>query len=71
MKSSFPSITSWVIFETLSLTTPLIVSTLPAGIEPMPPAGKFLFLLSVNSRLGSWTVRTYGPTPGAASRSGS
>ena len=62
MKSSLPVITSWVIFVTLSVTWPVILSKLPFGIPGM--SVQFGFRVSSYSRLKSFTSRMYGPTPG-------
>src|SRR6266480_1968326 len=60
MKSSFPLITSCVIFVTLDLIA-VILSTLPLGIPGRLNLG---YLVSVNSREGFWILIVYGPYPG-------
>src|SRR4051794_497099 len=60
MKSSFPLITSCVIFGTVSLTTS-ILSILPGA---MPGTLKLLFFVRMYSRLGFTTSILYGPAPG-------
>src|SRR4051794_33932728 len=61
MKSSLLSMTSWVIFGTVSLTT-VIVSSLGLGIVG---TSKAVFLVRVNCRDGFWTEILYGPAPGS------
>src|SRR5882757_5356135 len=60
MKSSLLLMTSCVIFGTVSLTT-VILSTFGAGIVGTLKLG---FLVSVNWRVGFWTLIVKGPAPG-------
>src|SRR3954470_11392103 len=60
MKSSFPLITSWVIFGTVSLTTSILL-IFPGA---MPGTLKVVAFVRMYSRLGLTILILYGPAPG-------